>query len=72
MNMKYETAEIADSDLQGDKLYLRRARKVLPNLVRQTKAGQPIFYSDLAQEAEISNHRIFNYPLGTIGNALKN
>ena len=69
--MKRETVQIASSDLQGDKLYLQRARLVLPYLVRQAKAGQPICYSDLAQETEISNARNLNYPLGTIGNALQ-
>jgi len=69
--MKQETAQIANSDLQGDKLYLQRARKVLPFLVRQAKSGQPILYSDLAQETGISNPRNLNYPLGAIGNALQ-
>ena len=69
--MKHKTAEIANSDLQEDKPYLQRARKILPYLVRQAKAGETIFYSDLAQETGISNPRTLNYPLGAIGNALK-
>ena len=71
INNLYKTAQIANSDLRGDKLYLQKARTILPYLVRQAKAGQPIFYSDLAQETGISNPRNLNYPLGAIGNALK-
>ena len=69
--MKQETAQIANSDLQGDKLYLQRARKVLPYLVRQAKAGEPISYSALAQETGVPNPRNLNFPLGAIGNALE-
>jgi len=69
--MKQKTAQIANSDLQGDKLYLQRAKEILPYLVRQAKAGQHIFYSDLAQEIGIPNPRNLNYPLGAIGRALK-
>lgn len=36
--------------LGGDKLYQKRARLTLPYLVRQAKAGQTIYYSDLAKE----------------------
>lgn len=66
-----ETAKIASSLLSGDKLYQKRARKILPYLVRQAKAGQKIYYSDLAKETGIKNPRNLNYPLGSIGNALK-
>ena len=70
--MKKSTAEIANSDiLDGSKPYLQRARLALPVLVRQAKAGQTIHYSDLADEIDISNPRNLNYPLGAIGNALK-
>ena len=70
--MKKTTAEIANSDiLGGNKPYLQRARLALPVLVRQAKAGQTIHYSDLAEEIDISNPRNLNYPLGAIGNALK-
>jgi hypothetical protein len=66
------TAKIANADLlAGDKLYQQRARKILPYIVRQAKAGIPIYYSDLAKEASILNPRNLNYPLGTIGRALK-
>lgn len=68
---KNETSTITYSDLlQGDKLYLQRARLALPYLVRQAKAGKTIYYSDLAEEIGISNPRNLNYPLGAIGNGL--
>lgn len=68
---KRQTAKIANENLlDGDKLYLERARKVLPYLVRQAKAGQTIYYSDLAYEVDIPNPRNLNYVLGSIGNAL--
>ena len=61
----------ASEFLNGDKLYQQRARKILPILVRQAKVAQKIYYSDLAREVGISNPRNLNYPLGSIGNALK-
>jgi hypothetical protein len=68
---KRQTAKIANANLlSGGKLYLVRARKVLPYLVRQAKAGQTIYYSDLAKEVDIPNPRNLNYVLGAIGNAL--
>jgi hypothetical protein len=66
-----QTAKIANSDLiEGNKLYQERARITLPYLVRQAKAGQTIYYSDLAEEVGISNPRNLNYVLGSIGNAM--
>jgi hypothetical protein len=68
---KRQTAIIANSDLlNGEKLYQERARLTLPYLVRQAKAGQTIYYSDLAEEIDIRNPRNLNYVLGAIGNAL--
>jgi hypothetical protein len=68
---KRQTAKIANSDLfNGDKLYLKTAKKALPYLVRQAKVGQTIYYSDLAQELDVPNPRNLNYVLGAIGNAL--
>lgn len=64
-----KTAEIA-TGFFGDKLYQQRARVVLPILVRQAKAGQPIYYEDLANEVGMPNPRNLNYPLGCIGDAL--
>lgn len=57
--------------LEGEKLYLERARIALPILVRQAQAGQKIYYSDLAEEMEMPNPRNLNYVLGAIGNALQ-
>jgi hypothetical protein len=66
-----QTAKIASPNLlDGDKLYLERARKALPLLVRQAKAGQSIYYSSLAKEIEIANPRNLNFILGSIGNAM--
>lgn len=68
---KKQTSEIATSDLLDEqKLYVERAKMALPYLVRQAKAGQTIYYSDLAQEINIPNPRNLNYPLGAIGKAL--
>ena len=58
-------------DIMGDKPYQKKARKVLPILVRQAKAAKVIFYSDLAKEVGIQNPRNLNYPLGSIGMSLK-
>lgn len=70
--MTRQTSKIASADLlNGDKLYLKRARMVLPYIVRQAKAGKPIYYSKLAEEIGIPNARNLNYPLGSIGKALK-
>lgn len=66
-----ETGEItAQNALCGNKLYQVRARAALPLLVRQAKAEQPIFYSNLALELGMPNPRNLNYVLGAIGNAL--
>ena len=54
----------------GDKLYQQRARVVLPILIRQAFAATPIYYSALAQEAQIPNPRNLNYVLGCIGKPL--
>lgn len=68
---KRQTAEIANYNLlDGEKLYLVRAKTILPYLVRQAKAGQTIYYSDLAEEVGIPNPRNLNYILGAIGNAV--
>lgn len=57
--------------LQGNDLYIPRARIALPILVRQAKAREPIYYSDLADEIGMPNPRNLNYVLGAIGNALE-
>jgi len=66
-----QTAKIANANLlTGSKLYIERARVTLPYLVRQAKAREPIYYSELAIEVDIPNARNLNYVLGAIGNAL--
>lgn len=60
----------ADRGFHGTKLYQERARTVLPILVRQAEARQPIFYEALAQEVGMPNPRNLNYPLGCIGRTL--
>lgn len=57
--------------IEGDRLYQRRARQVLPLLVRQAEAGSTVYYSDLAAELGLPSARILDYPLGAIGNSLK-
>lgn len=69
MSKEKSTAETAE-DITGNKLYQKKARKALPILVRQAKAGQPITYTDLAAELEMPNPRNLNYVLGAIGNSL--
>jgi alkylated DNA nucleotide flippase Atl1 len=49
--------------LNGEKLYQKRAKTALPYLVRQAKAGQKIYYSDLAKEIGMPNPRNLNYVL---------
>ncbi|MFH1390246.1 MAG: hypothetical protein ABIH56_05970 [Candidatus Margulisiibacteriota bacterium] len=72
MSERKETGEITSYGLlSGEKLYQVRARQALPILVRQAKAEQSIYYSDLASELGMPNPRNLNYVLGTIGNALQ-
>ena len=59
------------SFLSGQDLYLERARRAFPILVRQAHASQPIYYSDLAGELKMSNPRNLNYVLGAIGRAIQ-
>lgn len=70
--VKRRTVKISNSDiLVGEKQFQERARLTLPYLVRQAKANQTIYYSDLASEINIPNPRNFNRILGAIGDALK-
>lgn len=64
------TAKISEP-ISGDKTYQIRARAALPLLVRQAKAGVPIFYSDLAEELGMPNPRNLNFVLGSIGQSLE-
>lgn len=68
--MANKTPLVADN-IFGEKLYQQRACMALPILVRQAKAGQTIFYEDIAHELGMPNPRNMNYPLGSIGVTLK-
>lgn len=65
-----ETVERAKPFDNGTRLYQQRARAALPLLVRQAKAGQTIYYGDLAEELGMPNAKNLNYVLGSIGQAL--
>ena len=66
-----ETAEIASPMWEGNELYQKRARLVLPLLVRQAKAGRTVTYGNLAKELCMPNARNLNYPLGSIRASLQ-
>ena len=71
--LKKSTSEKSKTEVTNDdKLYVQRAKFAFPILVRQARAGKPIFYSDLAQEIGMSNARNLNYVLGAIGNWINN
>jgi hypothetical protein len=67
-----ETAEMANKGF-GDqtKLYQKRAQAALPLLVRQAKAGQTMYYSELAAELDMPNPRNLNFPLGAVGREME-
>ena len=67
----HQTAKIAEP-ISGNQLYQERARAAFPILVRQAEAGQPIFYSNLAEELGMPNPRNLNYVLGSIGRSIEN
>lgn len=64
------TAQVSEP-IAGGKVYQVRARAALPLLVRQAKAGVPVFYSDLAEELGMPNPRNLNYVLGSIGQSME-
>lgn len=67
-----ETGERTKSGFgNGSKPYQRRAKEALPILVRQAKAGQPIYYSDLAAEMGMKNPRNLGLILGALGGELE-
>ncbi len=55
----------------NNKLFLQRARRAFPILVRQAHAGQSLHYEDLALELRMPNPRNLNKVLGSIGNTIK-
>lgn len=70
--MKKPTGKKSKVNLLSDnKQYVKRARNALPILVRQAKANNTIYYSDLAEELGMPNPRNLNYVLGAIGNVLE-
>lgn len=54
-----------------DGLFQERAREALPLLVRQAKAGQTIYYSDLAAELNMPNARNLKYVVGYLDGELE-
>lgn len=65
------TGDVAKSAFAGNQLYQVRARRALPILVRQAKAGTTIEYGRIARELGIPHHRPMNYVLGAAGRALE-
>ena len=71
MTHNRKTAAIAQSILSGhDALYIRRAREVMPVLVRLARVERTITYGNLAKFFAIPNARNLNYVLGSIGATL--
>ncbi len=62
-----ETAPFFNSN----KLYVKRARLILPYLVRMAKARQTVSYTALANYVGMPNARNLNYPLGEVGKVIK-
>lgn len=56
---------------QGDDWRAEGARKVLPILVRQAKAQQPITYGEIGLETGLDPHMQLNHVLGFIGEDLQ-
>lgn len=57
-------------NIHGNMPYQKRAREILPVLVRQAKTGQHITYSGLAEEVG-TGYRSLGKPLGSISKTLK-
>lgn len=57
--------------LNEDEPNVRMARLAFPILVRQAKARETIFYSDLAKELKMTNPRNLNHVLVQVGDAIK-
>ena len=60
---------ILTKDSSDDNLSQKRARIILPILVRQAESHQTITYGNLAKEIGI-HHRVLRYPLDCIGNTI--
>jgi hypothetical protein len=70
MIMRSKTAVIAKPLDRTGELYQRRAVEALPLLVRQARAGETIYYGNLAAELKMPNARNLNFILGSIGTSL--
>ena len=56
--------------LDGNQLYMVRARAALPILVSLARAGRKVTYSELADRLSMPNPRNLDHVLGAIGDAL--
>lgn len=65
-----DTADKAKSLFDEFKDYHDDARRVLPVLVRQARASEPIEYGVVASEIGVNGARNMGYPLGCVGNTL--
>lgn len=63
---KKETRFVA-KNMWGEQPYQKRARKVLPILVRQALAQKTIYYQHLADELRMKRARNCDYVLGSVG-----
>src|SRR5260370_28063167 len=61
--------DLAKKEITQYKPFVTRAEKILPILVRQAQAEEPITYGDLAQEAGLKSPRLGSV-LGYIGENL--
>jgi hypothetical protein len=68
--MRKSTRKAAKPLDPNGELYQQRAFEALPLLVRQARAGSPIYYSDIARELGVPNPRNMNRVLGSVGNSL--
>lgn len=68
--MKPKPTQFVCDTMFGEKLYQRRARQVMPLLVRQATVQKAVYYKDLAIETGMPNARNLNYVLGSVGATL--
>jgi len=62
---------LPEFDPNGQKKFQQRAVRALPKLVRQAKAEETIFYSDLAHELGMPNPRNLNKVLGAVADVIR-
>ncbi len=69
--MKVKSTQfVCDPMFTGDKLYQKRARQVMPLLVRQATVQKSVYYKELAAEMGMPNARNLNFVLGSVGATL--